>query len=106
MNASGFVLKTQYNTGKLGLGNKINDDDKKIPDISGFVKKNDKKKYVCVLGGKKCSFFGKLGVLCFLETPVLRFALLPFYRQIMGISGACFYFSLCKKENYFKALSY
>ena len=29
---------------------------------------------------KKCSFFGKSGVLCFLETPVLRFALLPYYR--------------------------
>ena len=37
--------------------------------------------YVCVLGGKKCSFFGKFGVLCFLETPVLRFALLAYYRQ-------------------------
>ena len=24
-------------------------------------------------------FFGKFGVLCFLETPVLRFALLPYY---------------------------
>ena len=24
---------------------------------------------------EKCSFFGKFGVLCFLETPVLRFAL-------------------------------
>ena len=35
--------------------------------------------YVCVTGGKKCSFFGKSGVLCFLETPVLRFALLPYY---------------------------
>ena len=31
--------------------------------------------------GKKCSFFGKFGVLCFLETPVLRFALLPYYRR-------------------------
>ena len=29
---------------------------------------------------KKCSFFGKSSVLCFLETPVLRFALLPYYR--------------------------
>ena len=29
----------------------------------------------CVSEGKKCSFFGKPGVLCFLETPVLRFAL-------------------------------
>ena len=37
--------------------------------------------YVCVSGGKKCSFFGKFGVLCFLETPVLRFALLPYYRR-------------------------
>ena len=31
------------------------------------------------LGGKKCSFFGKFGMLCFLETTVLRFALLPYY---------------------------
>ena len=39
--------------------------------------------YMCVYvsGGKKCSFFGKFGVLCFLETPVLRFALLPYYRR-------------------------
>ena len=29
----------------------------------------------------KCSFFGKFCVLCFLETPVLRFALLPYYRR-------------------------
>ena len=34
-----------------------------------------------VVQGKKCSFSGKFGVLCFLETPVLRFALLPYYRQ-------------------------
>ena len=32
--------------------------------------------HVCVSGGKKCSLFGKIGVLCFLETPVLRFTLL------------------------------
>ena len=31
--------------------------------------------YVCVSGGKKCSFFEKFDVLCFLEIPVLRFAL-------------------------------
>ena len=36
--------------------------------------------YVCVSGGKKCSLFGKLGMLSFLETPVLRFALLPYYQ--------------------------
>ena len=33
--------------------------------------------HVCVSGGKKFSFFGKFGVLCFFETPVLRFALFP-----------------------------
>ena len=36
----------------------------------------------CVSGGKKCSLFGKFGVLFFLETPVLRFAILPYYRRI------------------------
>ena len=36
---------------------------------------------VCVLGGKKCSFFGNFGVSCFLEKSVLRFALLPHYRR-------------------------
>ena len=33
---------------------------------------------VCVSGGKKCLFFRIFGILCFLETPVLRFALLPY----------------------------
>ena len=37
--------------------------------------------HVCVSGGKN-SFFGKFSVLCFLETPVLRFALLPYYQRI------------------------
>ena len=37
--------------------------------------------YVCVSGGKKCPFFRKFDVLCFLETPVLRFVLLPYYRR-------------------------
>ena len=36
---------------------------------------------VCVLGDKKCLFFGKFSVLCFLVTPVLGFALLPYYRR-------------------------
>ena len=39
--------------------------------------------YVCVSGNKKCSFFGKFGVFCFLETPVLRLTLLPYYRRYM-----------------------
>ena len=36
---------------------------------------------MCVSVGKKCSFFGKFNVLCFLETFVLRFVLLPYYRR-------------------------
>ena len=42
-----------------------------------------------VSGGKKCSFWGKFGVLCFLETPVLRFALLPYYRVLMHSVPKC-----------------
>ena len=38
--------------------------------------------YVCVLGSKKCSFFGKFSLPCFLVTSILRFALLPYYRRI------------------------
>ena len=43
------------------------------------VKFSEKRTFrTCVSGGKKCSFFGKSVVLCFLETPVLRFPLLPY----------------------------
>ena len=44
--------------------------------------------YVCASGGKKCSFFGKFGVLCFPGTPILRFALLPYYRRAMDVSSS------------------
>ena len=37
--------------------------------------------FLCVSGGKKCLFFEKFGVLRFLVTPVLRFALLPYYQR-------------------------
>ena len=36
---------------------------------------SDSHTYVCESGGKKCSFFGKLGVLCFVFTSDLRFTL-------------------------------
>ena len=40
---------------------------------------------VCVSRGENFFFFlGKLGVLCFLVTPALIVALLPYYRQIMN----------------------
>ena len=36
--------------------------------------------------GKKCFFFfRKFGVLCFHETPVVRFALLPYYRRTFPV---------------------
>ena len=62
-------------------------DDCKIFDMLSFsLKTKDIKTfqficsvYVCVSGGKKCSFFIKFGMLCFLETPALRFAHLPYY---------------------------
>lgn len=40
INTSRFVLKTQYNTDKLNLGNKIIDTYKKMPDTSRSVDKN------------------------------------------------------------------
>ena len=40
--------------------------------------------YVYVSGGKKRSFFAKFGVLCFLETHVLRFAFLPYHQRIIS----------------------
>ena len=44
--------------------------------------------YVCVSGGKKCIFFGKFGVLCFVETPASRFAFLPYYRRNKSYASA------------------
>ena len=56
--------------------------------------------YVCVSGGKKCSFFGKFGVLCFLETVVLRFAVLPYYGPYFSFLGTDFSFFRQKKKIY------
>ena len=47
-----------------------------------------------VLGGKKCSFFEKFGVLCFLVTPVLKFALLPYCQQFMLFIADLFFIIL------------
>ena len=35
--------------------------------------------------GKKCCFFIKFGELCFVQTPVLGFTLLPYYRRYQVI---------------------
>ena len=55
--------------------------------ITGVTRKQNT--HVCVLGGKKCSFFGKFPVLCFLVTPVLRFVLLTYFRQNGPHSISC-----------------
>ena len=39
IDVSGFVLKTQYDTDESGAEKEINVADNKIPDISGFNKK-------------------------------------------------------------------
>ena len=49
---------------------------------------------VCVSGGKKCLFFRNFGALCFLQTPDLKFALLPYYRRILGKPTCVFKYSL------------
>ena len=39
--------------------------------------------HTCVCVSKKCLFFWKFGVPCFLVTPALRFALLPYCRWVV-----------------------
>ena len=46
-------------------------------------------RHVCVLGGKKCSLFVKFGVLCFLETPILRFAPFAYHRVSIHSKRVC-----------------
>ena len=51
-----------------------------------FFRKTNMRAHARVrIKGKKCSLFEKFGVLCFLLTPVLRFALLPYYRRILTL---------------------
>ena len=71
----------------------IEDDQKEIDQrdeeifTSNFPKKKyflppDMYTYICVSGGKKCSFFGKFVLFCFFVTPVLRCTLLLYYQRI------------------------
>ena len=46
---------------------------------------------------KKCSLFGKFGLL-FLETPVLRFALLPYYRRNHQAKLKTYFIFTCSKS--------
>ena len=58
----------------------------------------------CIRGGKKCSFFGQFGVLCFLVTPVSRFALLPYCRWFINtVANPKFLSSIFATNIYFRA---
>ena len=50
---------------------------------------------VLITGVRNVRFFGKFGMLSFLETPVLSFALLPYYRR--------FVWSWCAENLFWKA---
>ena len=86
MNSSGIRQKGESQNGcfKKAKLAKISENKQVLPP--------DTHTYVCVSRSKKCLFFGNFGVLCFLETPVLRFALLPYYRRIvilLSLNGFC-----------------
>ena len=48
---------------------------------------------------KKCLFFGKCGMLCFLVTPVLRFVLSAYYRRYNLTIWPCSLILLCLKHS-------
>ena len=72
-------MTQKYRTDKNHHKSAIYVSNKDLNSTPSFLLKT--RAIVCVSGRKKCSFFGKFGVLCFLETFVLRFALLPYYRR-------------------------
>ena len=56
---------------------------------------------MCVSGGKECLLFGKFGLLCFLETLVLRFTLLPYYQRLHTRNSSIIMFRLLHIFFYF-----
>ena len=53
--------------------------------------------HVCLSGWKKCSFFEKLGLLCFV-TSIFIINLMPYYRRINALFSASFIKSSYAKE--------
>ena len=82
-NSSGIRQKAESQNGCF----KKKQSTPKFPENKRFLPP-DTYMHVCVSGGKKCLFFGNFGVLCFLEAPVLKFALLPFYRQVENFKSS------------------
>ena len=82
------MYSSKNKTGVCRSGYLVGNKAKRRISIRVFQENNARqifqKTYVCVSRGKKCLFFGKFGVLCLFETPVLRFALLSYYRPVMN----------------------
>ena len=65
------------------------------------AKERISKKGVCLSGGKKCSFFEKLGLLCFLATAVLRFVFeMHHYQRYQQISNVQIFVALSRALNF------
>ena len=77
------ILKFKARTTDINtkLGSSVIQTATKNSKCTAKVQIRNNNMYVCVSEGKKCFYFGKFVVLCFLETPVLRFGLLPYYRR-------------------------
>ena len=58
IDTSGFVLKTEYDTDKSDLEKKINDADKKMPGISGLLKKTGYNAKITEIEGKILNIAG------------------------------------------------
>ena len=69
----------------------------KFSEKQTFLTPPDTYAYLCVSGDNKCLFYGKFVVLYFPETPVLRFALLPYYRRLL-------YVAIANNSHHFKPL--
>ena len=91
--AAHFVMSFSTNSFNLGKYTFRRKQGKRANPKTGFSRKQssqnfpknehslppDTNSYACVSGIKKCSFCGKFDALFFLETPALRYALLPYY---------------------------
>ena len=55
--------------------------------------------YVRVSGDKKGLFFGNFGMLCFLETPVLRSVILSYYRRVKEITELDHFLESAEENN-------
>ena len=68
-----------------------------IPIVPGFLNFQKLKQgtYMWVSRGKKCLFFRKFGVLCFLLTPVLKSALFALLLRKFDICKICCIYAKC-----------